>query len=71
LRRVAGMGDLRIGLMRISAEGMEKWHAYQVRINPYLHREAKNHLGKDDTINSSHWYRTARAEGGLLMDDYI
>jgi hypothetical protein len=40
------------------------------RINPYLHREAKKHLGKDDTRNSSHWYHAAPADGGMLMDDF-
>ena len=70
LRRVAGTGDFRIGLMQTNAGGMGSWHAYQVRINPYLHREAKKHLGKDDTSNSSHWYRAAPAAGDLLMDDF-
>jgi len=49
---------------------MGKWHAYQVCINPYLHREAKKRLGKDDTSNSSHWYSPAPAEEDLLMEDY-
>ena len=49
---------------------MEKRHAYQVRINPYLHRYAKNHLGKDGTSTSSHWYRAAPATGDLLIDDF-
>ncbi len=70
MRRVAGTGDFRIGLMQTSAGSMGKWHAYQVRINPYLHREAKKHLGKDDTSNSRHWYRAVSAEGHLLMDEY-
>ncbi len=70
LRRVAGTGDFRIGLMQTSAGSMGKWHAYQVRINPYLHREAKTHIGKDDASNYSHWYRAALAEEDLLMDDF-
>ena len=41
LRRVAGTGDFRIGLMQSNGGGMGSWHAYQVRINPYLQREAK------------------------------
>ena len=51
LRRVAGTGDFRIGLMQINGGGMGSWHAYHVRINPYPHREAKKHLEKDDTSN--------------------
>jgi hypothetical protein len=38
-------------------------------IDPHLHREAKKHLGKDNTSNSSRWYRAAPADGGLLMED--
>jgi hypothetical protein len=49
---------------------MGSWHAYQVRNNPHLHKEARKNLGKDDTNNCSHWYRAAPAEGDLLMDDY-
>ena len=49
---------------------MGKWQAYQVRIIPYLHREAKRHLEKNDTRNYSHWYRAAPAAGDLLMDDF-
>ena len=49
---------------------MGKWHAYQVRVNPHLHSEAKKHLGKDDKSNSSHWYRATPAAGDLLMDDF-
>ncbi len=49
---------------------MGSWHAYQVRVNPYLHKEAKKHIGKGDTSNSSHWYRAAPADGDLLIDDY-
>ncbi len=63
LRRMAVTGDFCIGLMQTSAGSMGKWHAYQVRINPYLHGEAKNHLGKDDTSNASHWYRAAPTDG--------
>ena len=49
---------------------MGKWHAYHVRVNSHLHKKSKKHLGKDDTSNSSHWYRAAPAEGDLLIDDY-
>jgi len=70
LRRVAGTGDFRIGLMKTNGGGMGSWHAYQVRIIPYLHKEARKHLGKDDTNKSSHWYRAVPAEGDLLMDGY-
>ncbi len=37
LRRVAGTGDFRIGLMQTNGGGMGSWHAYQISINPYLH----------------------------------
>jgi hypothetical protein len=70
LRRVVGTGDFRIGLMQTKGGGMGSCHAYQVRIDPYLHRDAKKHLGKNDTSNSSHWYRAAPAEGDMLMDHY-
>ncbi len=69
-RREAGTGVFWIGLMQASTRSMGKWHAYHVRINPYLHKEARKHLGKDDTSNSSNWYRAAPAERDLLMDDF-
>ncbi len=34
MRRVAGTGDFRIGLMQTNGGGMGSYHAYQVRINP-------------------------------------
>jgi hypothetical protein len=70
LRHVAGTGDFRIGLMQTNGGGMGLWTACQVRINPYLIKKAKKHLGKDDTSNSGHWYRAAPAAGDLLMDDF-
>ena len=54
--------------MQTNAGCMGSWHAYQVRINSYLHKEAKKHYVKDDRSNSSHWYRVAPAAGDLLMD---
>jgi hypothetical protein len=69
LRRVVGTEDFRIRMMQTNGGSIVSWYAYHVRINPYLQREAKKHLGKDDTNTSSHWYRAAPAEGDLHMDD--
>lgn len=71
LRRVAGTGDFRVGLIQTGGErDMGKWHAYQVRLYPYLHREAKKHIGASDTSNCSYWYREKPGAKDCLMDDY-
>lgn len=71
LRRVSGTGDFRIGLLQTGGSAdIGQWHAYQVRINPYLHKDAKSQLGESDTSNSSFWYRSEPGAKGLLMDDY-
>lgn len=71
LRNVAGTGDFRIGLLQTN--GRQKpgmWNGYQVRVYPYLHREAKNHIGKNDRSNCSYWYRNKPGGVDCLMDDY-
>lgn len=71
LRRVGGTGDFRIGLMQSDGEtDMGKWNGYQIRIYPYLHKLAKNHIGESDTSNCSHWYREVPGNKDLLIDDY-
>ena len=70
LRRVAGTGDFRIGLLQSNGSDMGQWHAYQVRIYPYLHRDAKTHIGSSDTSNCSYWYRDTPGPKNTLMDDW-
>ncbi len=70
LRRVAGTGDFRIGLMQSDGADIGKWHAYQVRIYPYLHKDAKFHIGSSDTSNCSFWYRDKPGPKNTLMDDW-
>lgn len=71
LRRVAGTGDFRIALLQTDGRyNTGVWHAYQVRVYPYLHRDAKNHIGANDTSNCSHWYRQRPGGQGRLIDDY-
>eukprot|EP00951_Prasinocladus_malaysianus_P035290 scaffold362671_cov16-Prasinocladus_malaysianus.AAC.1 len=71
LRRVAGTGDFRIGLLQTDGEKCPgKWHAYQVRIYPYLHRNARHHIGASDTSNNSYWYRERPGGDDCLIDDY-
>lgn len=71
LRHPAGTGDFRIGLAQ--ADGRwdpGKWHCYQARVFPYMHSDAKTHIGENDTSNSSHWYRDRQGGRGRLLDDY-
>lgn len=71
LRCVAGTGDFRVALIQTNGKkDPGDWHYWQVRINPHLHREAKNHIGKDDASNSSFWYRETPGEKDTLIDDY-
>lgn len=70
LRRVAGTGDFRIGLMQTDGPDTGKWHAYQVRVYPYLHEDAKTHIGDSDTSNCSYWYRDEPGPENTLVDDW-
>lgn len=71
LRNVAGTGDFRIGLMQTNGDKRPgKWQGFQVRIYPYLHRDAKSHTGGNDTSNCSYWYREKPGGDECLIDDY-
>lgn len=71
LRRVAGTGDFRIALAQSDMQGdMGKWHAYQVRCYPYLHREAVTHIGESDTSNNSYWYRDEPGPKNTFICDW-
>ena len=71
LRRVAGTGDFRIALMQTNDEtDSGLWHAYQCRIYPYLHKDAKHHIGESDTSNNSYWYRSTPGPKGTFTDDW-
>lgn len=71
LRNTGGTGDFRVGLLQTGGSpDMGQWQAYQVRLYPYLHREAKRHIGADDSSNCSHWYRSQPGGRDCLMDDW-
>ncbi|AUF82394.1 hypothetical protein TetV_302 [Tetraselmis virus 1] len=71
LRNVAGTGDFRIGLLQTDGkDNPGKWHGYQVRIFPYLHKDAKEYIGANDRSNCSYWYRNEEGGDECLMDDY-
>lgn len=71
LRNVAGTGDFRVGLLQ--TDGSEKpgeWQGFQVRLYPYLHKDAKKYIGENDRSNCSYWYRSEPGGDECLMDDY-
>eukprot|EP00873_Tetraselmis_striata_P033750 jgi/Tetstr1/454014/TSEL_040933.t1 len=71
LRFVAGTGDFRVGLIQTNGKkDPGDWHVWQVRLYPYLHRDAKKHIGASDTSNSSYWYREKPGGKECLIDDY-
>eukprot|EP00873_Tetraselmis_striata_P043826 jgi/Tetstr1/464090/TSEL_008895.t1 len=71
LRCVAGTGDFRVGLIQTNGrKDPGQWHVWQVRIYPYLHRDAKKHLGASDTSNCSYWYRYKPGGRECLVDDF-
>ena len=71
LRNVGGTGDFRVGLLQTDGRpDPGDWHCWQVRIYPYLHRDAKDYIGADDDSNCSYWYRREPGGKDCLIDDY-
>lgn len=53
-------------------DNLHKWPAYQVRFNPHVDRDGKNHIGKNDESNASFWWRMMFAHPSAkgLLDDW-
>lgn len=58
LRRFSGTGDFRIGLVQASPDkNKNEWNYFQMRIFPFLHKDASDIIGANDRSNHSFYYR--------------